>query len=132
MMNPALQIDSYVAGLPGWQQAICTAVREWIHIADPRITEEIKFTNRPYFTHKGNVAALLAAKDHVNVFIYDPIAPDPARLINQGEKNATARAIQIYEGTTIDKAAFVALIRAVVSHNEAGGWRKLKTPGPTN
>lgn len=122
------QIDTYIASLPAWQQHICTRVRELIHQADPSITEEIKFTNRPYFTHKGNVCALLAAKQHVNVFIYDPIAPDPSGIINQGHDNQTARSIQITTDNFPDEQAFIGLIRAVVANNEQGGWRKLQSP----
>lgn len=118
-------IDAYIANLPDWQQRVCAQIRQLIHEAEPDIDERIKFTDRPYFVHNGNVAALLAAKDHVNVFIYDPIAADPKHLINQGNDNSTARAIQIYEGQTIDGAAFVQLIQAVVANNNTGGWRKL-------
>lgn len=83
-MNTADMIDNYIQSLPDWQQRICDKARILIHRADPDIVEEIKFTNRPYFTHKGNVCALLAAKNHVNVFIYDPIAPDPSGIIKVG------------------------------------------------
>jgi hypothetical protein len=119
------EVDSYINSLPGWQQDICKRVRELIHQAEPDITEEIKFKNRPYFTLEGNVCALLAAKDHVNVFIYDPIAPDPSSIINQGQNNATARAIQLYENDSLNQEAFIKLIQAVVSNNRKGGWRKL-------
>jgi len=68
---------------------------------------------------------LLATKDHVNVFIYDPIAPDPTGLINQGQDNATARSIQLYKDQSINRQAFIGLIRAVVANNRAGGWRKI-------
>jgi hypothetical protein len=97
-----------------------------VHEADAAIEETIKFTNRPYFILNGNVCALLATKDHVNVFIYDPVAPDPEGVINQGEGNATARAIQLYQGQPLNEPAFLALIRAVAANNRAGGWRKLK------
>jgi hypothetical protein len=46
----------------------------------------------PYFVLQGNICALLAAKDRVNVFIYDPTVADPHGVINQGHGNATARA----------------------------------------
>jgi hypothetical protein len=99
MANKTLPaVDDYISSLPQWQQAVCKCIRDLVHQADPGIVEEIKFKNRPYFTLNGNVCALLAAKDHVNVFIYDPIAPDPSGIINQGHGNATARAIQLYEG----------------------------------
>ena len=123
-INP--QVDDYIKGLPEWQQVICSTIRQWIHEAEPQIIEEIKFTTRPYFTYKGNVMALLAAKDHVNVFVYDPIAADPKRIINQGHNNATARSIQIQQNQTINKEAFIHLVQAIVKNNEAGGWRKIK------
>jgi hypothetical protein len=120
-------VDKYIGSLPQWQQAICERVRNLVHQADPNIVEEIKFKNRPYFTLKGNVCALLAAKDHVNVFIYDPIAPDPSGIINQGRGNATARSIQLYDNSSLNEEAFIGLIQAVVSNNRSGGWRKLKS-----
>lgn len=125
-MNDSQKIDTYINSLPDWQQDICRKARELIHEADPEIVEEIKFTNRPYFTHKGNVCALLAAKQHVNVFIYDPIAADPHGIINQGHDNQTARSIQISADNFPNEQAFVALIQAVVANNEKGGWRKLR------
>jgi hypothetical protein len=69
------RVDEYINMLPGWQQDICRRVRELVHAADPDVTETIKRTDRPYFTLDGNICALLAAKDHVNVFIYDPMRP---------------------------------------------------------
>jgi len=126
-MKTIPEVDAYINSLTQWQQDICKNVRGLIHQADAEIAEEIKFGNRPYFTLQGNICALLAAKDHVNVFIYDPIAADPSGIINQGQGNATARAIQIYEGDVVNEAAFVALIREVASNNRRGGWRKLAT-----
>jgi len=120
------RVDDYISALPVWQQAVCKQVRQLIHQAEPDITETIKFTNRPYFVLNGNVCALLAAKDHVNVFIYDPIAADPEGIINQGQGNSTARAVQIFPGGPFNEQAFVKLIRAVVANNRAGGWRKLR------
>lgn len=120
------RVDAYIDALPTWQQAICCEVRDLIHAADPDIAETIKRTNRPYFVLEGNICALLAAKDHVNIFIYDPIAPDPEGIINQGQGNQTARAIQVRRDETLNKQAFLALIQAVVTNNRAGGWRKVQ------
>ncbi len=120
------RVDEYIAALPDWQQDICRRVRDLVHAADPDVTETIKRTNRPYFTLDGNICALLAAKDHVNIFIYDPIAPDPEGIINQGQGNLTARAIQVYQGDTINERALVDLFRAVIANNRAGGWRKVR------
>lgn len=120
------RVDDYIAALPEWQQAVARRVRELVHAADPDVEETIKRTTRPYFTLQGNICALLGARDHLNVFIYDPIAPDPAGIINQGHGNATARAIQIRRGDTLDEQALLTLLRAVIANNRAGGWRTVR------
>jgi hypothetical protein len=119
------RVDDYFSKLPDWQQAICLRVRELIHQADPEIQETIKRSVQPYFVLRGNVAALLATKDHVNVFLYDPIAPDPAGIITAGHDNKTGRQIAIYRESRLDEKAFVTLIRAIAANNRAGGWRRL-------
>ena len=126
------RVDDYINSLPDWQQEICRRVRDLVHAADPDVTETIKRTDRPYFTLDGNICALLAARDHVNVFIYDPIAPDPAGIVNQGQGNKTARAMQVGRGEAINETALLALFKAVIANNRAGGWRKIskKTQQP--
>lgn len=121
------RVDDYINALPDWQQDICRRVRDLVHAADPDVTETIKRTNQPYFALEGNICALLAARDHVNVFIYDPIAPDPEGIINQGQGNLTARAIQVHKGETINERALLGLFKAVIANNRSGGWRKLRT-----
>ena len=120
------RVDAYIRALPEWQQAVCREVRELVHIADPDVVETIKRTVQPYFVLEGNICALLGTKNHVNVFIYDPIAPDPKGLINQGQGNLTARAIQVRRGDRIDEPALVNLFKAVIANNRAGGWRKVQ------
>jgi hypothetical protein len=121
------RVDAYIDALPEWQQAICREVRELAHEADPEITETIKFTNRPYFVLQGNVCALLAAKDHVNVFLYDgAIVPDPENIITGGHDNETARTVAIRDGETINASALGAMFKQIIANNRAGGWRKLK------
>ena len=127
--NP--RVDAYIDGLPDWQRAICSRVRELLHEADPDVEETIKRTVQPYFVLDGNVAALLATKDHVNVFLYDPIAPDPNGIITAGHGNKTGRQIAIYRDSSIDDRALVGLFRAIIANNRAGGWRKLTGKRPT-
>ena len=124
------RVDAYIDALPEWQQAICREVRDLIHAADEGIVETIKFRNRPYFVLQGNVCALLAAKDHVNVFLYDgAIVPDPENIITGGHDNSTARTIAIRKGETINAPALTAMLRQIIANNRAGGWRKLKREG---
>ena len=125
-MNTDPRVDQYIETLPPWQQGICRKVRQLVHAADPDMVETIKRTNRPYFVLDGNICALLGTKDHVNIFIYDPIAPDPQGIINQGHDNLTARAIQVRRDDTINERALLDLFKAVVANNRAGGWRKVK------
>jgi hypothetical protein len=121
------RVDDYIHALPDWQQAICREVRELVHAADPEVEETIKFRNRPYFVLQGNVCALLAAEDHVNVFLYDgAIVPDPERIITGGHDNTTARSIAIREDEPINRPALVAMLREIIANNRAGGWRKIK------
>jgi len=124
------RVDEYIGRLPDWQQAICQQVRSLIHAADPEVEESIKRSVQPYFVLQGNICALLAAKDHVNVFIYDPTVADPHGIINQGHGNATARAVQIYRGDAINRPALLAMFRAVIANNRAGGWRRIEASSP--
>jgi hypothetical protein len=121
------RVDTYIDALPGWQQSICHEVRDLLHSADPEVVETIKRTVQPYFVLNGNVAALLAAKDHVTVFLYDGgLAPDPEGIITGGHGNETGRMIAIHQGEPINRPAMTALFRAIIADNRAGGWRKLK------
>jgi hypothetical protein len=127
-MNADSRVDDYISRLPDWQQAVCQQVRQLVHDADPEVEETIKRSVLPYFVLQGNICALLAAKDHVNVFIYDPTVPDPHGVINQGHGNATARALQIYRGNPIDQPALLEIFQAVIANNRAGGWRRIQAP----
>jgi hypothetical protein len=121
------RVDEYIDALPEWQQAICRRVREIVHEADPEIEETIKRRVQPYFVLQGNVCALLATKDHVNVFLYDgAIVPDPEGIITAGHGNKTGRTIAIYEGEPINAPAMRGLFQAIIANNRAGGWRKIK------
>lgn len=124
------RVDDYIDGLPEWQQAICQEVRSIVHAADPEIEETIKRTRLPYFVLQGNVCALLAAKDHVNVFLYDgAIVPDPDGIITAGHENKSARMISFYLGDKIPRRALKTMLRQIIANNRAGGWRKLKASG---
>ena len=125
------RVDDYIAGLPSWQQEICRQLRDLVHAADPEVAETIKRTVRPYFVLEGNVCALLAAKDHVNLFLYDgAIVPDPEGIITAGHDNKTARTISFEQGDEINAPALTAMLRQIMANNRAGGWRKLKRAAP--
>ncbi len=121
------RVDAYIDALPGWQQAICHQVRDLVHAADPEVTETIKRTVRPYFVLQGNICALLAAKDHINVFLYDgAIVADPEGIITGGHDNKTARTVAVRQDEVVNTPALTAMFRQIIANNRAGGWRKLK------
>jgi hypothetical protein len=120
------RVDAYIDALPDWQQVICREVRDLVHAGDAEVIETIKRTNRPYFVLQGNICALLAARDHVNVFLYDgAIVPDPEGIITAGHDNKTARTVAFREGEAINASALSAMFRQIIANNRAGGWRRL-------
>jgi len=121
------RVDDYLERLPDWQRETLQQVRDVLHRADPEMAETIKRSVQPYFVLDGNVAAFLAARDHVNVFVYDGgIVPDPEGLITAGEGNKTARTIGFREGDDVPADALLAFFRRLVADNRAGGWRAIK------
>ena len=61
------------------------------------------------------------------MFLYDGgLAPDPEGIITGGQGNQTGRFIAIRENEPINRPAMLALFRAIIANNRAGGWRKLK------
>ena len=120
------RVDEYINALPDWQQALCREVRDLVHAADEEVVETIKRTIQPYFVLQGNICALLAAKDHVNVFLYDGgIVPDPEGIITAGHNNKTARTVAIRQGEAINQQALLAMFQQIIANNRAGGWSAL-------
>jgi hypothetical protein len=120
------RVDAYLDTLPDWQRALAQRVRDVVHEADPEVAEVIKRTRLPYFVLQGNICSLLGTKKHLDVFVYDPTAPDPHGLVNQGHGNATGRGIQLGPDDDLNEPALLALFRAVIANNRAGGWRRLQ------
>jgi len=105
------RVDTYIDTLPVWQQEICQQVRDLVHAVDPEVAETTK----------------LAAKDHVNVFLYDgAIVPDPEGIITAGHDNKTARTVAIRQNEKINTRALSEMFRQIIANNRAGGWRKIK------
>jgi len=121
------RVDAYIDALPAWQQDVCRRVRDLVHAADPAVQETVKRRVQPYFVLDGNVCALLAAKDHVNVFLYDgAIVPDPEGIVTGGHDNKTARTVAVREGEPLNETALQRMFEQIIADNRAGGWRRLK------
>src|SRR3712207_2908330 len=121
------RVGAYIDALPDWQRGICREARELVHAADPEVAETIKRRVQPYFVLEGNICALLAARDHVNVFLYDgALVPDPEGIITGGHRNTSARTVAIHEGEALNARALGAMFAQIIANNRAGGWRTLK------
>jgi hypothetical protein len=126
------RVDAYLDDLPDWQREILSHVRDLVHEADPAVEETIKRSVQPYFVLDGNICAFLAAKDHVNVFLYDgAIVPDPEGIITAGHDNETARTVGFREDEKVNERALLAMFKQIIANNRAGGWRKIKRGQPT-
>jgi hypothetical protein len=116
------RVDDYVSALPAWQQKLCRQLRDLIHATDPEMTETIKRTVQPYFVLEGNVCALLATKDHVNLFLYDGASvPDPDGIITGGHNNKAARMISFYQGDPIRVRPLTTMLKQIIADNRGRG-----------
>lgn len=123
------RVDDYLAPLPAWQRDKFLEVRDLLHEADPEIEETIKRSVQPYFVLNGNVAAFLAAKEWVTLFLYDPLIDDPDGIITAGHGNSTGRQVSLREPDPVPGDALLRMFRQIIEHNRAGGWRKLQGNG---
>lgn len=121
------RVDEFIDALPAWQQRLFREVRDLVHAADPEVAETIKRTDRPYFVLDGNICAFQAAKDHINVFLYDGgIVPDLEKIITGGHDNKTARTVAYERDDKVNARALKAMFTEIIKNNRAGGWRKVK------
>jgi hypothetical protein len=118
-MNPSEEIDKQITELGGWRGELYAKLRKLINEADPNITQDWKW-GTAVWKHNGNVCAVGAFKDHIKVnFFKGASLKDPRGLFNSGLEAKTTRAIDFFEGNTIDEAALKDLVREAVAHNVA-------------
>ena len=116
------------AELGGWRGETLALMRALILEADPAMTEEVKWRKPsnamagvPVWSRGGIVCTGEAYAKVVKLtFARGASLPDPARLFNSSLEGATRRAIDIREGTSVDAAAFRALVKAAVAQNGIG------------
>ncbi len=56
------RVDAYIDALPDWQQAICRAVRDLVHAADPEVAETITFKDPAVRCAAGQARQYLALR----------------------------------------------------------------------
>jgi hypothetical protein len=121
---PSQLITNQIAGLPDWRGNLLARLREIIHAAAPDIVEEWKWETAVW-SLKGNVVAAGVFKDHVKLnFFKGASLADPQGLFNAGLEAKATRAIDFYEGDSIQEAPLKDLIHTAVSYNLSGGKQK--------
>src|SRR5260221_1631913 len=108
--TPSQKITNHIAELTDWRGTMLARLRQLILDANPTMVEEWKW-DTPVWSHLGNVVAAGAFKDHVKLNFFKGAAlHDPHRLFNAGLEAKATRAIDIYEGDTINEPALQELI----------------------
>ena len=126
-MNSTEHIDQLIAELTDWRGKTFAGVRKAILEADREIVEEWKWMGSPVWSRDGMIAVANAHKGKVKLtFAHGASLPDPDKLFNAGLDGAARRAIDFFEGDTIDVAALKNLVRAAIDYNQA----KLKKKAP--
>ena len=123
-MTPSQLITERITELDDWRGEMLAQLRQLILEADPDIVEAWKW-DTPVWTHKGNVVAAGAFKDHVKLnFFKGASLDDPNGLFNAGLEAKATRAIDIHEGDTVREDALKDLIRTAVAQNMSGGKKR--------
>ncbi len=122
--TPAQLITNQIAELADWRGKMLARLRKLILEADPDITEEWKW-GTPVWSHKGNVVAVGAFKDHLKInFFKGASLKDPKGLFNASLEAKATRAIDLRDGDKINESALKELIRAAAALNTASGKKK--------
>ena len=111
-------IDERIAALGDWRGETLARLRGLIHEALPDVVEEWKWRGVPVWYRGGMICTGETYKDKVKLtFAKGAALADPKKLFNSSLDGNTRRAIDLFEGDSVDEAAFKALIRAAVEAN---------------
>lgn len=118
-MNPSERIDQLLAELTDWRGETFASIRKTILEADPEIIEEWKWMGSPVWSRDGIIAVGNAHKGKVKLtFAYGASLADPHKLFNASLEGNERRAIDFFEGDTVDHRALQELIRSAIDFNQ--------------
>lgn len=119
-LPPAAFIDAKIEALCDWRGTILSQLRGLIKEADPEVVEELKWRGTPVWSHNGIICTGETYKAKVKLtFLKGASLPDPMGLFNSSLDGNTRRAIDLFEGDTVNEDALKALIHKAVCLNEA-------------
>ena len=120
------EIDAIIKEPGDWRGKKLSQLRAVIKRADPAVVEEVKWkkpskpTGVPVWSHDGIICVADTLKNAVRLtFPKGAQMKDPKKLFNTRLDSNAVRAIDFYEGDTIDEAALKALILDAVRLNTA-------------
>ena len=123
-MSISQQIDAIIKEPGDWRGKKLSQLRALILEADPGLVEEVKWkkpskpSGVPVWVHDGNICIADTLKNAVRLtFPKGAQIEDPNGLFNTRLNSKTVRAIDFYEGDTVDEAALKALILEAVRLN---------------
>jgi len=123
--SPSESIDDRIASLGDWRGAMLARIRALIRDAEPDVVEEWKWRGVPTWYANGKI--ICTGETYKNAvkatFAKGAALDDPKRLFNSSLDGNVRRAIDFYEGDTIDEEAFRALVREAAAAN-AGGKKR--------
>ena len=131
-MNPSERIDQLIAGLTDWRGKTLASIRKSILEADREIIEEWKWMGSPAWSRDRMIAVGNAHKDKVKLtFSHGADLPDPDKFFNAGLGGSQWRAIDLFEGDTINERALKNLVRAAIEYNRIKLKLKAMAPART-
>ena len=118
------QIDAIIKEPGDWRGEKLSQLRALIKEADPAVVEEVKWkkpskpSGVPVWVHDGNICIGEMLKSTVRLtFPKGAQIKDPNGLFNTRLNSKTVRAIDFYEGDTVNEAVLTALILDAVRLN---------------
>lgn len=122
------QIDDIIKQSGDWRGEKLAQLRACIKAADPSVVEDVKWKKPsrpegvPVWSHDGILCVADTLKNAVRLtFPKGAQLNDPKQLFNTRLDSKTVRAIDFFQGATVDEAALQALIREAVGLNTSKG-----------
>ena len=125
-LSASEQIDAIIQEPGDWRGEKLAHLRAVILQADPGAIEEVKWkkpskpSGVPVWSHDGILCVADTLKSAVRLtFPKGAQIDDPNGMFNKRLDSKTVRAIDFYEGSSVDEAALTDIVRAAASLNAA-------------
>lgn len=123
----ARKLDEMIEKTGDWRGERIAEIRALIHEVDKDVVEEWKWMGTPVWSNNGMYVLANPHKGKVKLqFFHGAQLPDPKKLFNAGLEGGKWRAIDFFEGDTVNKAALKTLLREAVKFNKQNAVPKSK------